>query len=363
MNQTPSTIDISEILQDEEQQYQSYIRQESTMEKKLQYSISANNQIKGIHLQDIHNKEGWLMKKSPKLLVGWQKRYVKIQDGKMQYYKGLDKFKGCVDFHLISVTITPIVKNNEIHEIRLELKGIKKIFQFKSLERNDLEDWYRCIQQHILMTQFYPKITPLNHESMWRFERISETYFKKKADTGDILLFRGQSPLSKIQRAFTGDNFDHVALLLRYNNGELFLFESMGQTGVSLLSWDTFMRNNWHTLYQQMVYRQLEVNRSNEFLEKLELFVKGSIGKRYQMSPSKLIKRFTKSSESIDDLEKEDKTFFCSELIAAAYKKMGIIDANRCAASYWPGIFAQNSKLQLTKGYLKQELLIDFSLV
>ena len=44
----------------------------------------------------------------------------------------------------------------------------------------------------------------------------------------------------------------------------------------------------------------------------------GSIGKRYQMSPSKLIKRFTKSSESIDDLEKEDKTFFCSELIAAA---------------------------------------------
>lgn len=37
------------------------------------------------------------------------------------------------------------------------------------------------------------------------------------------------------------------------------------------------------------------------------------------MSPSKLIKRFTKSSESMDELEKEDKTFFCSELIAAAY--------------------------------------------
>ena len=37
------------------------------------------------------------------------------------------------------------------------------------------------------------------------------------------------------------------------------------------------------------------------------------------MSPSKLIKRFTKSNESIDDLEKDDKTFFCSELIAAAY--------------------------------------------
>ncbi|CAD8098777.1 unnamed protein product [Paramecium sonneborni] len=234
MNQTPSTIDISEIVQDEEQQYQQYVRQESTLEKKLQYSISANNQIKGVDQQEMYNKEGWLMKKSPKLLVGWQKRYVKIQDGKMQYFKGLDKFKGCIDFHLISVTISPIMKNNEISEIRLELKGIKKIFQFKSTERNDLKDWYRCIQQHILMTEFYPKMTLLNHESMWRFERISETYFRKKADTGDILLFRGQSPLSKIQRAFTGDNFDHVALLLRYNNGELFLFESMGQTSIEL---------------------------------------------------------------------------------------------------------------------------------
>ncbi|CAD8094030.1 unnamed protein product [Paramecium sonneborni] len=372
MKQTSSTIDISEQLNDEEQQYQSYIRQESTMEKKHWYSISANNQIKGFSLQDIYNKEGWLMKKSPKLLVGWQKRYIKIHDGKLSYFKELDKFKGCIDFHLISVSITPIMKNQEICEIRLELKGIKKIFQFKSVERKELDDWYHCIQQQIQITQFYPKITPQNNESMWRFERISETYFRKKADTGDILLFRGHSSLCKLQRVFTGDNFDHVALLLRYNNGELFIFESVGQTGVCLTSWDTFMINNWHTQYSQVVYRQLEVNRSNEFLEKLEQFVKvtknqiiiqGSIGKRYQMSPSKLIKRFTKSNESIDDLEKDDKTFFCSELIAAAYKKTGIIDANRCAASYWPGIFAQNSKLQLTKGNLKQQYLIDFSIL
>ncbi|CAD8180851.1 unnamed protein product [Paramecium octaurelia] len=286
-----------------------------------------------------------------------------MADGKMLYFKGSDKFKGCIDFHLISVSITPIMKNNLIHKIKLELNGIKKIFQFKSVDHKDLQDWYLCIKQHILITQSYPKMTPLNHESMWRFERVSETYFRKKADTGDILLFRGQSPLSKIQRAITGDNFDHVALLLRYNNGELFLFEAMGQTGVNLLSWDAFMKNNWHSLYSQMVYRQLEVNRSNELLEKLEQFVKGSIGKRYQMSPSKLIKRFTKTNETIDDLEKDEKTFFCSELIAAAFKKMEIIDANRCAASYWPGIFAQNSKLHLTKGNLKQEQLIDFSLV
>lgn len=31
---------------------------------------------------------------------------------------------------------------------------------------------------------------PLKGETMWRFERISENYFRKKADTGDILLFK-----------------------------------------------------------------------------------------------------------------------------------------------------------------------------
>lgn len=30
----------------------------------------------------------------------------------MLYFKGLDKFKGCIDFHLIAVDLFPIVKNN-----------------------------------------------------------------------------------------------------------------------------------------------------------------------------------------------------------------------------------------------------------
>lgn len=54
------------------------------------------------------------------------------------------------------------------------------------------------------------------------------------------------------------------------------------------------------------------------------------------MSPSKIIKKFSKSREDIDELDDENKTFFCSELVAAAYifyfikkfslKKMGVLD-------------------------------------
>ena len=34
---------------------------------------------------------------------------------------------------------------------------------------------------------------------------------------------------------------------------------------------------------------------------------------------------------------------------------MEILDCEKCAASYWPGMFAQGSKLHLRKGSLKQE--------
>lgn len=41
------------------------------MEKKEQYSITTNK-ILDIQPSELYNKEGWLYKKSPKLLVGWQ---------------------------------------------------------------------------------------------------------------------------------------------------------------------------------------------------------------------------------------------------------------------------------------------------
>lgn len=73
------------------------------------FSISANDCIRGKKTTEISSKEGWLLKKSPNKLVGWQvrfnnlyeKRYVKLSEGKMLYYKGVDEFKGCIDFHLI----------------------------------------------------------------------------------------------------------------------------------------------------------------------------------------------------------------------------------------------------------------------
>ena len=50
--------------------------------------------------------------------------------------------------------------------------------------------------------------------------------FLKIADTGDLLLFRGKSIITKIQRTLTMSEYDHVALLLRYSSGRLVILEA-----------------------------------------------------------------------------------------------------------------------------------------
>ena len=54
---------------------------------------------------------------------------------------------------------------------------------------------------------------------------------------------------------------------------------------------------------------------------------------------------------------------FCSELVASALKRVGLLPENISATQYWPSDFSTSSHLDLQKGaYLEDEYLIDFSL-
>ena len=75
------------------------------------------------------------------------------------------------------------------------------------------------------------------------FENIDEANFMAKADTGDILLFRTNRSISKMARGITNSHFDHVAMVLKFENlpGEVYLIEATANTGVALNRW-TFLR-------------------------------------------------------------------------------------------------------------------------
>lgn len=55
------------------------------------------------------------------------------------------------------------------------------------------------------------------------------------ADTGDLILFRGKAFDARLQRAITGSEFDHVAIILKYSTSDIFLMEAIGGKIVNLL--------------------------------------------------------------------------------------------------------------------------------
>lgn len=51
----------------------------------------------------------------------------------------------------------------------------------------------------------------------------------------------------------------------------------------------------------------------------------------------------SKNTEDLDQKIRNDRTFFCSELVATAYKRCGILDKDIAASQYWPGEFSSEN--------------------
>lgn len=60
-------------------------------------------------------------------------------------------------------------------------------------------------------------------------------------------------------------------------------------------------------------------------MQKLEEFIKTVIGLKYKLNPSKI---FSKKCENDIENIGDDKTYFCSELVASAYKCLGILPSD-----------------------------------
>lgn len=94
-------------------------------------------------------------------------------------------------------------------------------------------------------------------EKFWRVGllhqrcQIGDGEFRRKVQSGDVLLFQTKNFTSKMQRTFTGSMYDHVALLLRFEDGQILLCEATGSLGVNLCRWDFFVQKQWHLLYSK----------------------------------------------------------------------------------------------------------------
>ena len=107
---------------------------------------------------------------------------------------------------------------------------------------------------------------------------------------------------------------------------------------------------------RRVAYRRLNMERTPLRMSKLETFLHDAYGKQYHISVKKLMQRKSVvgskpdlssgdgSAKDQDGLA-EDRTFFCSELIAKAYKEMGILETEKASCQFWPVSFTQRKEL------------------
>ena len=240
---------------------------------------------------------------------------------------------------------------------KLSIMGQDREFYFKAPSVDSAQLWQKELKKHIELSEGYVmNKSGKGIKKPWRFDNMSESQFKSLADTGDILLFRGSQAGSKVTRTFTNSYFDHVAMVLKFESekDEVFLVEATGNMGVSLNRW-LFLRDHVGRgkFYEKVVFRHIDFDRGDKMVDNLEKFLSEAVGLKYGLGGNKLMKKKTTVNKNSDTLIDQDRTFFCSELVAKAFKLLGVIqDDETSCTQFYPHHFSAkgDSFLKLTPG-------------
>lgn len=215
---------------------------------------------------------------------------------------------------------------------------------------------------------------------------VHVAHINECTDWGDLILFRSSNSLSGLQRMATGSEWDHVGLVVRYRRC-LQLLESTVE-GVTLNPLAARIQAYAHyQVAQYMVLRKYSGPRTAHQLEALVKFCEASVGTPYGFNFTKLLSGLRLSMKqlpvtSVADEKKEGsddqtvfaqlqskpqshsklppsssatakaKSFFCSELVAAALIIVGLIPDSLNPSSFWPGSFSIKKDLdKICPGY------------
>ncbi|CDW89200.1 ph domain-containing protein [Stylonychia lemnae] len=347
-------------------------------------------------------KQGWIKKKSTNFILGFQERFLVLYSNKkLVYYKQKHVLGESIFKHRVK-EISYTSKQLNINFIRcgvfdlnvvvaevqlvnacrfqLRFQGMNRVFTFSAQSDEECAEWKKVIdraqypdfdatednfstyqksQSGLQSMIRLDRKTQRKEGRFWKCSRMFESDLSRIADTGDILLFKNSEFSSSLQRMITKSNYNHVAVLIRCSEGQLKFIEATINLGVDVVDWDQFVVNRWYQNYDRVIYRRLRTERSQEQLIKLQNFLRAAIAKKYKVTASKLLRK--KCVDDSDENIREDKTYFCSEIVASVYKNMGILPMEKSASQYMPGNFSMKKKIHLLKGaYLEEERLIDF---
>jgi len=151
--------------------------------------------------------------------------------------------------------------------------------------------------------------------------------------TGDLLLFSGKGPISWLIKRATRSRFSHVGMVY-VMCGSVFCWESTKMTGqdgvqISLLSRRLIEYNGG------VFWRALNAPHYPEVYNALAELREEVKGRCYERSILELL------GAALPWRNKPDlSSLFCSELVAEAYRRMGLLGGFKPANEYTPGDFA-----------------------
>lgn len=154
----------------------------------------------------------------------------------------------------------------------IKVLGNDREFTFEADTEAECLEWVAAICSNIKVSKgFRHKLPGPSTYGFWRQETIDYDEFRQLADTFDILLFRCNSTSGSVIRTYTNCEFDHVAMVIRYESepNEVFLLEAESGNGVSIKRWSEY-DDEPGTFYTKVALRHLEWERPDNSLTILE---------------------------------------------------------------------------------------------
>jgi len=183
--------------------------------------------------------------------------------------------------------------------------------------------------------------------------------------TGDILLFSGKGGISDGIKFFTLSKYSHVGMVYKLEDpfdpkGSLFCWESTTLNdlkdadsgkltkGVQRVELSERLERCFAKGYEISV-RQLSNPLTDTMVRALNQFRHDVSGRPYETNKIELLKS---AYDGLFGDNKEDlSSLFCSELVAEAYQKMGLLTEQLPSNEYIPKDFSEERTLSLELGY------------
>ena len=189
---------------------------------------------------------------------------------------------------------------------------------------------------------------------------------RHELDTGDIVLFRGHTLFSRLIQRATRSAWSHVAMVMRLPEYDMLaLYESTGlgtlpdmisgevRRGVQLVPLSERVRACSGAI---AVRRLVGVTLGRSERGALMDLRRELRGRPYERSLVDLARAVYDGAggANAEDLS----SLFCSELVAEAYQRLGLLGDGIPSSEYTPGDFGAHSRLALLRGELAGEQVL-----